>query len=78
MKLLQYDYSGAFIEGGIKQEDLQGLAPRLEQIRQEVDQEDTRLWSEGNIPAEKQPLDAAFYQLPEKLLADYRNDPQTS
>ncbi len=40
---------------------------------------DVELWkSGGNVPAEKQPLDAGFIPLPEDLLADHERDPQGS
>ena len=70
--LLQYDPSGAFLERyGITPGELAALSPRLEAARQEVVEVDVRLLTEGNVPPEKQPLDAEFYLLPEKLLAEY-------
>ncbi|MCY2986664.1 MAG: glucose-6-phosphate isomerase [Planctomycetota bacterium] len=70
--LLKYDPSGTFIaKHGITPDDLAGLRPRLEAARQEVAEVDVPLFAEGHVPAEKQPLDAAFYLLPEKMLSDY-------
>ncbi|NUQ64152.1 MAG: glucose-6-phosphate isomerase, partial [Pirellulales bacterium] len=48
------------------------LAPRLEAARTEV-LEDLELWRQGGpVPEEKQPLDAGFTDLPERLLAEHR------
>ena len=70
--LLKYDPSGTFIDGyGITAAELAALSPRLDAARREVTEIDVPLLAEGNVPTEKQPLDAAFYLLPEKLLADY-------
>ena len=40
MSMLIYDPGGVFKDGGISQEQLAELAPRLEAARQEVDQDD--------------------------------------
>jgi glucose-6-phosphate isomerase len=71
--LLTYDPSGVFVEsGGIRREDLIALGPRLEAARAEV-LADARLWaSGGDVPREKTPLDAGFHELPERLLAERR------
>jgi glucose-6-phosphate isomerase len=70
--LLKYDPSGTFIDKyGITPNDLAALRPRLEAARREVAEVDVQLFAEGHVPAEKKPLDAAFYLLPEKLLSDY-------
>lgn len=70
---LRYDSSGVMIAGtGLSPLDLEGLNPRLEQARAEV-LADAQLWSSGSpVPPEKQPLDAGFIELPERLLAEYR------
>ena len=70
---LSYDPAGAMIEGtGISEGDLTALAPQLVKARQEV-LEDVHLWQSGqSIPPAKQPLDAGFIELPERLLGDYR------
>lgn len=71
-KLISYDFSGAILPGtGLSREDLRVIEPRLEAARREVVEVDPRLYESGTIPAEKQPLDAAFFPLPEKLLAEY-------
>ncbi len=53
-------------------DDLKRLAPRLEQARAEV-LDDAEAWKSGRaVPPEKEPLDAGFIELPERLLAEYR------
>ncbi len=73
MKSISYDPSGAFIhETGLSRYDLQRLAPALERARSEFLTEDLKLYEKGNkIPSEKQPLDAGFFGLPERLLAEF-------
>lgn len=63
--LISYDPSGVFLDDlGVSPADLQALAPRLEAARTEVLDEDLRLLAEGVVPKEKDPLDAAFLELP--------------
>lgn len=70
--LLRFDPAGSFLaKTGITQEQFQALAPRLEAIRAEVVEQDMQLWRDKKWPAEKDPLDAAYFDLPERLLADY-------
>jgi glucose-6-phosphate isomerase len=57
---------------GITAADLQWLAPRLEMVRREVLADGELFRKGGPIPAEKQPLDAAFFDLPEKFLGPDR------
>jgi glucose-6-phosphate isomerase len=74
---LTYDYSTLLApstapqfaqQTGLAEADLKWLILRLEMVRREV-LADGELWqSGGTIPAEKQPLDAAFFDLPEKFL----------
>ncbi|NIL97727.1 MAG: glucose-6-phosphate isomerase [Planctomycetales bacterium] len=57
---------------------LNNLLPPLEQARQEV-MEEVALWDSGAaVPADKQPLDAGFVDLPQRILDDYRQDRQGS
>ena len=72
---LTYNPSGVFIEEhGLRRSDLAELAPRMEAARRET-LADVELWkSRGEVPAAKQPLDAGFIDLPERLLADYKQD----
>jgi glucose-6-phosphate isomerase len=80
MERLRYDPSMALTEtDGVSRRQLDDLAPRLEEVRREVAQEDVRLFGGGGpIPPEKTPLDAGFFEMPERLLAEYRTDRQTS
>lgn len=72
MSLLRYDAAGVMYQpGGLSTEDLTAIAPKLEAARCEV-LADAELWASGGpIPAEKQPLDAGFHYLPERLLAEH-------
>ena len=72
---ITFDPSGCFVdEHGISKEQLAGLAPRMEEIRHEVLKTDLKLYAEGNAPEEKQPLDAGFLEMPERLLDAYQTD----
>ena len=76
---LVYDPAGAMLpETGLAPGDLAWLAARLEAARAEV-LADLELWHRGGpIPAEKDPLDAGFIDLPERLLEEYRTGGPTS
>ena len=50
------------------------LKDRLMEVRDEVLKIDLELFANGKIPSEKQPLDAGFIELPERLLDDYHAD----
>src|SRR5687768_745992 len=71
---LTYDPSAVFLERtGISRGDLAALGPRLDAARQET-LDDVELWARGDsklIPTEKQPLDAGFIELPDRLLDEY-------
>lgn len=79
MELLRYDSSGAMLaETGLDADDLPQLADRLEAARDEV-LADLDLWKSGDsVPQAKQPLDAGFIDLPEQLLAEFAETPETS
>ncbi len=70
---LGYNLSAAMIrETGISQDMLNWLAPRLEVARNEVI-DDLTLWKSGeDVPRVKDPLDAGFIDLPERMLEEYR------
>jgi glucose-6-phosphate isomerase len=76
---LHYDWSGAAIAGrGVSRQDFEQLSPRLAGARAEV-LADAQLWKDGGkVPPEKEPLDAGFIELPERLLAEYRASRATS
>ena len=70
--LIQYDPSGVFQqETGLSHEDINWLGPQLEAARREV-LDDLELWKHKSaVPKRKQPLDAGFIDLPERLLDEY-------
>ena len=70
---IQYDPAGVFLaSGGIGRGELADLAPQLEAARAEV-LADAQLWAEGGkVPPEKEPLDAGYLDMPERLLADLK------
>jgi len=79
---LLYDYSSliaaddapAFVcQGRLVQNDLKWLAPRLAAARQEVLDNLALYETAAPVPEEKQPLDAAFFDLPERLLDEDRD-----
>ncbi|MEM7476159.1 MAG: glucose-6-phosphate isomerase [Planctomycetota bacterium] len=74
--MLRFDPNAAFIpETGLEPGDVAGLGPQLERIRDEICDIDVKMLA-GEIatPDSKQPLDAGFYILPERLLAEYEAD----
>lgn len=74
--LLSYDPSAA--TGYLAGDRLANLQTALDAAR-EVTLSDVDLWQSGNpIPAEKDPLDAAFIQWPEELLADLQQNADRS
>ncbi len=83
MDLISYNPAGVLIpRTGLSSRDLEWLAPRLESARKEV-LENLRLWHELAAkkqppPKEKDPLDAAFMDLPERLLKAHREKKETS
>lgn len=81
MTLLRYDLSGTLASShGLTQSQIDAIEPALSAARQEVLETDlTLLKSDGSgIPEEKRPLDAAFFEMPEKLLAEYASKREKS
>lgn len=76
MQLLRFDPSATFLPGKVLEpSDVQTLEPILARLRDEVVDIDMRMLAgELPTPANKQPLDAAFYPLPERLLAEYESN----
>ncbi|MFZ5829649.1 MAG: glucose-6-phosphate isomerase, partial [Planctomycetota bacterium] len=80
---IAYDYSGLLVadtadrlerETGLARSDLDWLAPRLENCRQEV-LGDSELWKGGGmVPEDKIPLDAGFFDLPDRMLRERRGE----
>ena len=78
---IAYDYSGLIApkdappfarQTGLTDADLKWLAPRLAAARQEVLNNLALYERGGPAPEEMQPLDAAFFDLPERLLDEDR------
>lgn len=61
----------------LKTDHLKEIEPELLAARDEV-LSDIALYRSGNIPPEKQPLDAGFINLPAELLEEYAADPEGS
>ena len=76
IKPISFNYDGALIpEHGITAAQIEALTPQLLAAQKEVIQTDLNLYSSGkDIPAEKQPLDAGFHEMPECILDDYQSD----
>ena len=69
MSLLRYDSSGVRLADlGITDAQHQALEPGLVDARQQVVESDPKLLEGPSIPPDREPLDAAFYLLPERLL----------
>jgi len=81
---ITYDPAGVVLpEHGLADDALAGLTSQLEAARKEV-LDDARLWASGErgseerAPEEKEPLDAGFHELPERLLAEFRENTRDS
>ncbi len=67
------------MEGGITASELDALYPQLEQIRDGMYQQDLREFHEGaEVAADRQPLDAGFMDLPDRMLAGYDEQRESS
>ncbi len=79
MEPLTYDPSGVLDERyGLRPGDLEQLGARLAKARDEV-LDDVRLGRSGQpVPESKQPLDAAFVDLPDQLLAEWTRRQEAS
>ncbi len=74
-ELIRFDFSGAFGgKFGLAEGDLRAIVPRFESVRREVLDVDLPLMTSGTVPAEKQPLDAGFIELPRRMLSAYHTD----
>lgn len=64
---------------GVRQEQLDAVAEKLEAARREILEVDVPLWESGDkVPAEKEPLDAGFIGMPQRLLTEYRDSRDSS
>ena len=71
--LLVADSEPAFVrQTALSQADLRWLSPRLVNARQEVFDNLVLFEKGGPVPEDKQPMDAAFFDLPERLLDEDR------
>ena len=77
---VRFDAQGAFVpQLGVTQHQLDTLKPRLLAARDEVLHTDLALYaSQSEIPVEKQPLDAGFLEMPERILDEYQTDRASS
>ncbi|MEM6980000.1 MAG: glucose-6-phosphate isomerase [Planctomycetota bacterium] len=74
MTLLQFDPSGSIDpDFGITQAQIDDLAGELDAARQEMVETDHQQYDSGEIPSDKQPLDARFFWLPEEILTEYES-----
>ena len=75
MDMLGYNPKGCFLDStGLHEEDFTNLHSPLEAARREMLEVDAHIWSHPpDIPIDKQPLDAGFLELPERLLTSYRD-----
>lgn len=73
---ITFDYGGALIpEFGITAAQIEELTAQLVAARDEVLHTDRELFaSGGDIPVDKQPLDAGFHELPERILEEYASN----
>ncbi len=80
IKPITFDPTNAFVTPhGITQEQFDGIQNRLNACRSEMLDIDLSLWADGkNIPASKEPLDAGFHEMPERILDDYQADRDSS
>jgi glucose-6-phosphate isomerase len=71
--LISYDPRGCYLpEHGITPDDLAKLAGPLDEARDET-QADAQLWADAvEVSPPKQPLDAGFHELPDRLLGEFR------
>jgi glucose-6-phosphate isomerase len=76
IKPIRFDAQGAFIpQFGITAAQIEALKPRLMAARDEVLIADQKLYDHGGeIPDAKQPLDAGFLEMPERILDAYQSD----
>src|SRR5687768_6024978 len=70
--------NAALAKVGVKQADMIALQPGLERARAQL-LDDLRLSNSGEpVPPERRPLDTGFIDFPERLLAEHRENPETS
>ena len=72
-KLLSFDYSGSLLKDtGIAQAQIDELSQTLETIRDEMYSVDlVQFHEQTEVTPERQPLDAGFMDLPDRMLSAY-------
>jgi glucose-6-phosphate isomerase len=76
---LKFDYSNAIVpEFGISEEMICGIQDKLDAAKQEVLDDVQSFAIGGDVSVEKQPLDAGFHELPERVLDAYQSDRENS
>ncbi|MDB4766334.1 glucose-6-phosphate isomerase [bacterium] len=80
IKPITFDPSNAFVSPhGITRDQFNGMQQKLYACRDEMLKEDLSLWTSGEDVSEaKQPLDAGFHEMPERILDDYQADRDNS
>ena len=80
IKPITFDPTNAFVTPhGITQDQFDGMQEKLNACRDEMLKVDLPLWTSGkDIPEAKQPLDAGFHEMPERILDDYQADRENS
>jgi glucose-6-phosphate isomerase len=77
--LLRYDWTGCQLpKHGLKPQALEEISGRLQSARDAALRVDLEEYHAGQIPASKQPLDAGFIELPERLLNAYKQNREAS
>ena len=74
--ILTFHSDGAFLgDRGLSQQHFERLGNELLDSRREMLEVDAKLWQENrSVPPEKEPLDAGFVDLPQRILAEYRSN----
>lgn len=76
---LKFDMTAAYDAlHGLQEHDYEVLTPSLELARKEMLVEDAKAYSTGHIPEAKQPLDHGFFEMPERILTEYKQDGEKS
>jgi glucose-6-phosphate isomerase len=80
IKPLSYQWPGVLLERfGLPAAEIAAIYPRLLEIREQIFSVELPLFGSGeSVPAELQPLDAGFIELPQKLLEQYQSQREAS
>ncbi len=79
MSILRFDSSGSINDDyGINADQIAGLGEKLGDLRTEMVETDRQQYDQGDAPADKQPLDARFFWLPEEQLQAYEQHRENS